>query len=217
MAYFPMFIDIKGKKCTVAGGGAVALRKIESLLKFEGCVEVIAPMICEEIKELAEKIRLTGELCLIEREVKQEDLKDSFLVIAATNQRETNHAISGYCREQGIFVNVIDSKEECSFVFPATVKRENISIGITTSGGSPVLSSTIRKSVEQSVPEYYGKLSVDLGNWREELKVRVEKESVRKKIFRELALQGIEKEGKLSREDFEKIIDSFEHDGTMTE
>lgn len=211
MAYFPIFMDIKGKKCSVAGGGKVAFRKIESLLKFEGSVEVIAPVICDEIRNL------TGEVRLVEREAELEDFKDSFLVIAATNKRQLNQAISEYCRQREIFVNVIDRKEECSFVFPATVKRENISIGITTSGGSPVLSSTIRKSIEQCVPEYYGELSVKLGNWREELKLRVEKEALRKKIFRELVFMGIEKEGDISRQDFEKMIDRFEHDSEMTE
>jgi siroheme synthase-like protein len=206
MAYFPMFIDLEGKKCTVAGGGSVAHRKVESLLKYEASVEVIAPDICEEIRSLS------GDLHLAEREVRLEDLSDSFLVIAATDQRKVNQEISSYCRRHNIFVNVIDSKKECSFVFPATVKREKISIGVTTSGGSPVLSSTIRKSIEKAVPEYYGRLSVELGSWREELKERVASADLRKKMFRALTLRGIEQKGQLDRGDFEQIIKEIGED-----
>lgn len=201
MSYFPMFIDLKEKKCLIAGGGKVALRKAESLLKFEGQVKVIAPVVCGEIK------KLEGDIQWIEREVELEDLSDCFLVIAATNCRKVNHQISAYCKERHIFVNVIDCKEECSFVFPATVKREDISIGITTSGASPVLSSTIRKSVEKAVPDYYGILSLQLGEWREELKERVKDEPKRREIFRNLVLKGLEQEGNLSREDFERMIE----------
>lgn len=200
MAYFPMFIDLKDKKCSVAGGGQVALRKVESLLKFEGCVEVIAPAICEELDALKDKIRIYRRKAVLE------DFKDSFLVIAATDSREVNHAISTYCHQHHIFVNVIDSQPECSFVFPATVKREEIIVGITTSGTSPVLSSQIRKSVEEAVPQYYGTLSLELGRWREELKIRIKEEKVRKKIFRKLAQLGMEQEGKLSTEQVEELI-----------
>lgn len=200
MAYFPMFIDLKDKKCSVAGGGKVALRKVESLLKFEGRVEVISPEICEELLAYEEQIQIQRKKAV------PEDFKDSFLVIAATDNRAVNHAISDYCKEHHIFVNVIDCKEECSFVFPATVKREDISVGITTSGASPVLSSTIRKAVEEAVPEFYGTLSVELGKWREELKERIGEESVRRKIFRKLVLLGIEQEGELFEEQVEELI-----------
>ena len=200
MAYFPMFIDLKDKKCSVAGGGKVALRKVESLLKFEGAVEVIAPRICDEILAYGDRVKIR------KKEAVPEDFKESFLVIAATDNRNVNHSISSFCREHHIFVNVIDSREECSFVFPATVKREDISVGVTTSGASPVLSSTIRKAVEKAVPEFYGPLSRELGRWREELKERIREEAVRKKIFRSLTELGIEQEGKLPTEQVESLI-----------
>lgn len=200
MAYFPMFIDLKEKKCIVVGGGKVALRKVESLIRFESEVIVIAPELCDEMRALE------GQIQILQKEAEEIDLKGSFLVIAATNKREINHAVSTYCRREHIFVNVIDSKEECSFVFPATVKRETISIGITTSGGSPHLSSSIRKKIEQAVPEYYGTLAQQLGEWREELKDRILEEPMRRKIFRQLVEEGMERKEPFTREDLEQII-----------
>lgn len=200
MAYFPLFVEIEGKDCAVAGGGKVAYRKIESLLKFGGRVKVVAPAFCSEILALKDKVSL------VKKEACPEDFEGCFLVIAATNAREVNRGISEYCKMRGIFVNVIDSQEECSFVFPAVVKRGDVSIGITTSGGSPALSAAIRKSVEQSVPEFYGELSEKLKRWRKDLKKRIADEKVRRAVFTKLVEAGIQKGGNLSQEDLEEII-----------
>jgi siroheme synthase (precorrin-2 oxidase/ferrochelatase) len=75
-----------------------------------------------------------------------------------------------------------------------------------------VLSSTIRKSIEKAVPDYYGRLSVELGSWREELKERVASADLRKKMFRALTLRGIEQKGRLDRGDFEQIIKEIGED-----
>ncbi|MDO4554589.1 MAG: bifunctional precorrin-2 dehydrogenase/sirohydrochlorin ferrochelatase [Lachnospiraceae bacterium] len=203
MAYFPMFIDLKGKRCVIAGGGKVACRKAESLCRFEAQVEVIAPEICPELEAFEDSNR---EISFQKRAVEREDLVGSFLVIAATDSRKVNRMVSEFCREEDIFVNVIDSQEESTFVFPATLKREDISVGITTSGSSPFLSSSIRKTIEKAVPEYYGELSKSLGRIREKVKAEVPLESDRRKIMKWVTQTGLEKKEVLSADEVEQII-----------
>lgn len=88
MAYFPMFIDIEKKKCLVAGGGTVALRKVRVLLDFGAQVMVVAPQIDSQI------LRLTGNVCVKERTFEPEDLKECVLVVAATDDVTENHRIA---------------------------------------------------------------------------------------------------------------------------
>ena len=102
MAYFPMFIDIEKKKCLVAGGGTVALRKVRVLLDFGAQVMVVAPQIDSQI------LRLTGNVCVKERTFEPEDLKECVLVVAATDDAAENHRIAQLARENNIPVNAAD-------------------------------------------------------------------------------------------------------------
>lgn len=88
MAYFPMFIDIEKKKCLVAGGGTVALRKVRVLLDFGAQITVVAPQIDPQI------LQLTGNVCVKERTFEPEDLKECVLVVAATDDVTENHRIA---------------------------------------------------------------------------------------------------------------------------
>ena len=108
MAYFPMFVQLKNKKCLVIGGGRIALRKIEVLKDFEADVTVIAPEMIPQIRQI-DKIRR------IFRTFMEEDFKEAELVVAATNDPKVNSEISKICMQRKIPVNAVDQKEDCSF------------------------------------------------------------------------------------------------------
>ena len=112
MAYFPMFIDIEKKKCLVAGGGTVALRKVRVLLDFGAQITVVAPQIDPQI------LQLTGNVCVKERTFEPEDLKECVLVVAATDDVTENHRIARMAQKKHIPVNAVDQQEDCSFIFP---------------------------------------------------------------------------------------------------
>ncbi|WP_410070079.1 precorrin-2 dehydrogenase/sirohydrochlorin ferrochelatase family protein, partial [Anaerostipes sp.] len=116
MAYFPMFVQLKNKKCLVIGGGRIALRKIEVLKDFEADVTVIAPEMIPQIRQI-DKIRR------IFRTFMEEDFKEAELVVAATNDPKVNSEISKICMQRKIPVNAVDQKEDCSFIFPSYVKE----------------------------------------------------------------------------------------------
>lgn len=200
MAYFPMFVDLKNELCIIVGGGQIAYRKIRALLEFEAKVTVIAPEFCEDITALGYKITKK------KKGYETIDIKEAFLVIAATDDFDLNQRISGECKKEKIPVNVVDIKEECGFIFPAYVKKGDITVGVTSSGKSPIISQKIKKKIQETIPDYMAGLVDFLGNVREEVKLSFEEEEKRKKVFKQLVELGCLKHGKLTDEDVLEII-----------
>lgn len=202
MAHFPVFINIIKKKCVVVGGGKVAWRKVETLLRYEAWVEVVAEEICEEIA------RLLPEEQLHQREFQEEDLSGAVLAVAATASRELNHQVAVCCGKKHILVNVADAPEECTFLFPAVVKKGEISIGINTGGASPSVSGRIRKEIDGAVPEYYGDIARQMGVLRQYVKEHFSLEKDRRKILTEAAGQAFALERVLTQGEVDQILQS---------
>lgn len=200
MAYFPLFIDIKEKKCLVVGGGKVALRKTETLLRYQAAVYVVGETVCEEIRALLPPGQIR------EGEPEPADLEGAVLAVAATGSREVNRRLARYCRSRNIPVNVADAPEECSFFFPAVIKKGDISIGVNTGGKSPVVSGRIRRELEQAVPDYYGEIAAQLGELREYVQTRFREENVRREILKRTAAEAFSHERILSHNEINTII-----------
>lgn len=200
MAYFPFFIDIRNKECLVIGGGTVAYRKIAALLEFDAGITVIAPKVCQEVEALQDRIRL------ILREYRETDLKQVFMVIAATNDPLLNSTIAKACRERNILMNAVDELENCSFLFPAYIKQGEITVGVTTSGSSPLLAGYIKKILREAIPDYFEELVHILGKYRKLMKERIRDAKKRSAAIRELTEHGIRNGGLLTEEDMEDIL-----------
>ncbi len=200
MAYFPMFVDLKDEVCIVIGGGMVAYRKIKALLEFEAEVVVIAPEFCECVRSLKNKITM------INKSYETTDIKAAFTVIAATDDIYLNTRISKECRELKIPVNVVDKKEECSFIFPAYVKKGAITVGVTSSGKSPIISQRIKNKIKEVIPDYMEELVEILGDIRDEVQLSFEQEEERKQVYKQLVELGCLKQGKLTKTDIQDII-----------
>lgn len=162
MALFPLFIDLNGKKCIFVGGGNVAARKIEALLPFNPEIVVISPETDSRIKEFANE----GKLTIISRTYYRGDLAGAFMAVAAASDRRINDEAYNEAVKEGIYINVADSPEKCTFTFPAVVKRDEIVIGISTSGSYPALSKRIRQMVEGVLPEDLGRVAAVLQKFR---------------------------------------------------
>jgi len=149
MALFPMFVDLRDQECLVIGGGEVALRKIEQLVKFAPRLSVIAPMLHDEIRALAQKYPLE----LIERGYEMSDLEGRYLVIGALDNLSEQEKIYAACTKAKIPVNCVDSPALCSFIFPALIVEGDLCIGINTSGRAPAVSSALRKYLTSLIPD----------------------------------------------------------------
>lgn len=184
MAYFPFYIDIEKKDILVVGGGAVALRKVEKLLPFNPVITVVSPEICNEIVKLGVKT--------VKRVFADSDLDGMFCVISATNNSQVNEHIYRLCSAKNILVNTVDDKERCTFIFPALVKENGITAGITTSGKSPVYAKYVKEQLIQLLENINADTVEVLWKYRAAIKASINNEEERKEIFTRLLNMCVE-------------------------
>jgi uroporphyrin-III C-methyltransferase/precorrin-2 dehydrogenase/sirohydrochlorin ferrochelatase len=153
--YFPVFMNLRERLCVLIGGGEVAARKAALLLRAGARLRVVAPELCEALKELAAR----GSLLHVPRAYTAIDLDGAVLVVAATNQRSVNRAVSDEAFARNLPVNVVDDPELCSVIVPAIIDRSPILIAVGTGGSAPVLARLLRASIEASVPVGYAELA----------------------------------------------------------
>jgi siroheme synthase-like protein len=138
--HYPIFLDLRDRPVLVVGAGAVALRKTRGLLEAGARVTVVAPEVLPDFDDLPVRVH--------RRPFRASDLAGALLVFAATGDRAVNHRIGVAAKGRGLFANVADSAEECSFVVPARVTRGDVQIAISTGGRSPRLSADLRRKLD---------------------------------------------------------------------
>lgn len=142
-SYFPMFVNLKGKKILVIGGGKIAYRRVRTLLQFDPRIYVIAPEFTEAFHMMKEQ-----NVQIIQRPYQEGDEEDAQIVFLATDDHELNYKIWKLCKEKQILVNVADDKKLCDFYFPSVVMNEDVVVGINSGGDSPGKVKKVRKQVE---------------------------------------------------------------------
>jgi precorrin-2 dehydrogenase/sirohydrochlorin ferrochelatase/precorrin-6A/cobalt-precorrin-6A reductase len=131
LRWFPFFLNIHNKRVVIAGGGAIALRRVKTLLRFDCAIELIAPALHSEVAALAEANRDCLSVSI--RPFEAGDCHGDY-VLALTGDRELNHRISLECREKNIPVSVADCREESTFYFPAVVLWDAVVAGLSSGG-----------------------------------------------------------------------------------
>jgi precorrin-2 dehydrogenase/sirohydrochlorin ferrochelatase len=197
--YYPVFLDLEDKLCVVVGGGAVAFRKIEALLANGAAVRVVAPEISRSI------LRFQG-LEIRKKEYDKSDLKDAFLVFAATDSEETNKAVSMDARKLNVFCNVVDTPELCSFIVPSVVEKGPIKIAISTGGISPALSKKLRQELSAALGSEYEILARILGRIRPIVVSQNGGHEAHKRVFEILINSSLPEAIRKSRKDEVKSI-----------
>lgn len=187
MILYPLNLDIAGKLCLVVGGGRVAWRKIRSLLGCNARVTVVSPAVVPEIELLAKR----GELIWLERAYRQGDLAGAILAFAATDNPEVQQLVSREAEERSVLLNSADDPERCDFQVPATVRRGELLLTVSTGGGSPALSRNVRQQLEVQFGPEYGVAIYLFSAVRERLVPGPGTPEENKKVFRELLLSNI--------------------------
>ncbi|MFB3897817.1 MAG: bifunctional precorrin-2 dehydrogenase/sirohydrochlorin ferrochelatase [bacterium] len=176
---YPISLDIKNKPCLVIGGGEVALRKINSLLSCQAKITVVSPQFHPEILKLAK----AKQIQIINRKYQTADLTKMILVIGATNDTKVNQQIAEEAKKKSILVNIVDVPALCNFQVPASIRRGDLLITISTNGKSPALSKYLRKQLEEQFgPEYTEYLEL-LDKWRTKLIHDIPQGKQREQIF----------------------------------
>ena len=150
-SFYPIHLNIKGRKCLIIGGGKTAERKVITLLRYGGKVVVISPKATEKIMHLSQK----DKILWYERPYRMSDLNHAFLAISATDDRRLNSEISREAKKRGILINVVDSREDCDFISPSLVERGHLRLSISTGGLAPLLSKRIRQDLEKKFGNEY--------------------------------------------------------------
>lgn len=187
MAYFPMFINIENQNCLVVGGGTVAFRKVQVLLDFNAAVTVIAPEVQEKLKK-----NLGNHITIYERKFVPEDLRDMTLVVAATDDKEQNHRIAELAKKACIPVNAVDQIEDCSFIFPSYIKKQNVVGAFSSAGNSPVITQYLKEEMREVLDEQLGEINEYMGSVRDAVKAQVPTEPERRKVYQTVLTELLE-------------------------
>lgn len=189
MAYFPAFIEIKGRPVLIVGGKRAALKKMEVLLEFEAEITMIAPIFIEEIRQVDSPL-----VKRIERTVRVSDVEGMHMVIAATESPEVNHVIAEACRERRILVNAVDQVKDCEFIFPSYVKQGDVVAAFGSSGKSPVVTQYLKEQNRRIVTAELAELTEKLGSLRDQVKEMIPTEKQRKAFYQEILAIGLEEQ-----------------------
>jgi precorrin-2 dehydrogenase/sirohydrochlorin ferrochelatase len=168
-SYYPVFVELQGKRCVVVGGGGIAERKVRTLLEHGAEVVVISPKLSTGLSSLKKKGLIEHQ----RRGFRKGDSKGGLLVFAATDSAKVNKTVAGDAARRSGLVNVVDTPELCSFIVPSIVRRGALSIAISTSGKSPALSKAIRKLLEGELSKELENHVSSLGKLREDLRKKI--------------------------------------------
>jgi uroporphyrin-III C-methyltransferase / precorrin-2 dehydrogenase / sirohydrochlorin ferrochelatase len=185
MDYLPIFIQLRGSPAVVVGGGNVALRKVDLLLKAGARVTVIAPKLHEELRTLA----VRGQLNYVAMEFHPHHLDGTSIAIAATDSRDVNAAVSAAAQARRVPINVVDDPELSTFIFPAIIDRSPVVVAVGSSGNSPVLARRVRQQIEALLPARLGALARFVGDRRKDVQKALSPEQ--RRPFWERIIGGI--------------------------
>lgn len=204
MAYFPMFVDMTERKCLIVGGGNVAYRKVIVMLDFGAKVTVVAEDICDELRKLtiddiasedktgSYTANKENRITFIKRRFERKDCDGMEMVIAATDDNALNHEIAEYCKANGIMVNAVDQKADCSFIFPSYIKEKNLVAAFSSGGNSPVLTQYLKGKEQEILTPFLGELNEYMGQIREKVIAQYDTEAERKRVFKEILCAAID-------------------------
>ena len=160
--YFPAFLDLRGRRCLVVGGGAVGTHKAEALAQCGARVIVVSPTATPSLAALA----VAGRLVHRQRPFVERDLRGSALVVAATGIGAVDGAVAALARRRRVLVNVVDRPAQCDFIVPSVLRRGPLQIAVSTGGRSPALAREIRRALEALFPPSYGEFVERVGEAR---------------------------------------------------
>lgn len=186
MDFFPVFLNLKGKKCLVVGGGEVACRKAALLMQAGAIIKVVSPELDASFNILLQQ-NVAGEY--IAQRFQPAHLEGVTLAIAATDDAAVNEEVSRAAKSKNIPVNVVDNPGLCSFVMPSILDRSPLLVAISTGGASPVLARILRGKLETLIPQGYGKLAAFSARFRDAVKQHIHTIGQRR-IFWENVLDG---------------------------
>jgi siroheme synthase-like protein len=166
MGYYPVLLDLAGRRCVMVGGGIIAGRRVDGLLTAGASVTVISPRLTRTLAALAAEGRIDHEA----REYRDGDLDGADLAFVATDAGEVNAAVAREARARGVWINAADDPARCTFILPALVRRGDLTVAVATGGSSPALARAIREELETYLTDDYATLAAIAAEARREVR-----------------------------------------------
>ena len=197
MRWLPLFLDLKGRRVVVVGGGTIAERKIDLFIQSGAAIEVVAPQITQRLAARA----AAGELQHHAREFQPADLDGARLAVAATDAPLVNRAVATAAEARNIFANIVDNSELSTGILPAIVDRSPLIVAIGTEGSAPALARYVRAHIESLLDESFGRLAGFLARWRERIRQRVPDTVLRRRLYERVLRGPVADRVRAARED----------------
>jgi len=185
--FYPLFLELDGRRVLVVGGGTVAERKVDSLIAAGATVTVVAPVVNSTLTELANSKAIE----LRRRRFVESDLESMVLVISATDDPTAQEQTAAAARARNVPINTVDQPQLCDFIVPAVVRRGDVVVAVSTSGRSPALAAALRAKIETVVTDEAGRAARILGEVRSEVHSRFSDTDRRKTVFESIVASGI--------------------------
>ncbi len=189
MQYFPICLNLAGKKCLVVGAGSVGRRKVRNLLEY-GAEDILLVDRQATLKS-EQEFAAYEQVDIQKRHFDKSDVQDKFLVFVCTWDRELNEHIGEICRRKGILCNIATSPEQGDFIQPALLKQGELSITVSSHGKSPALVKKIKDRLKQDIGPEYATLTEILGRLRAPVLDLQKDSSYNKEIFDSLTDKDI--------------------------
>ena len=162
MRTLPIFVDMRDRPAVVVGGGVVAARRAEFLVRSGARVSVFAPELSEDFYELRAKPNFRH----VARDLEPEDLRGCALCFIAVEDERLMVTAQQIARNAGALVNVADRPRLCDFIMPSIVDRSPLVIAISTGGAAPILGRMLKARLESQIPAAYGRLAHLMSGFR---------------------------------------------------
>ena len=174
--YMPISVSVKDRTCLVVGGGGVALRKVETMMDYDTVITVIAPDTHEKLEYHAER----GRIKLEKREYRSPEAATFGLVISASDDKALNRRVYEDAKGAGTLVNVADDPAHCDFIFPAVLRRDCLSLAISTDGRAPFMAGHLRLVMDNIFPSHWERLMKLATVYRNKVRDRWGEDATRK-------------------------------------
>lgn len=181
MRHLPLFADLKDRACLVVGGGHVAERRVDLLMKVGARITVIAPALTPALEDLADD----GQIAVRKEPYRNQPLDDYWLIVAATDDVVVNARVERAAENAKRFCNVVDDPGRCSFIMPAIVDRDPVTIAVSSAGSSPVLARWVKGVIEAVLPIRVGALAELAGAWRKRVRQALPDHDVRRRFWQQ--------------------------------
>ena len=163
--YYPVMVDLRGRRCLVIGGGEVAEEKVEGLLASGALVRLITSQPGAPLRARIGR----GEIEHLDREVRPGDLEGAFLVFSERLGEEVHGMLRDEAERRQVFLNVQDETPYCSFIAPSVVRKGDLVVALSTGGRAPVLAVRLRQWLESELGEHHARFLEVAGHVREPL------------------------------------------------